>query len=148
GEDHEAAAGLADAAFNRSFLDPLFGRGYPEPVATLVSELVRDGDLEEIGRGMDVLGGNYYTPLRVVADPASPRGASRAGASRGAEGTARGGEVDPRGLEETLRRLRDEYGGPRVVGTECGAAFPAEPGPGGRVEDERRASFGVEHLRA
>ncbi len=148
GEDHEAAAALADAAFNRSFLDPLFGRGYPEPVATLVSELVRDGDLEEIGRGVDVLGVNYYTRLRVVADPASPAGLSLAGASRGAEATAMGWEVYPRGLEETLRRLRDEYGNPRVVVTECGAAFPDEPGPGGRVEDERRASFVVEHLRA
>ena len=36
GEDHEAAAALADAAFNRAFLDPLFGKGYPEPLDAMV----------------------------------------------------------------------------------------------------------------
>ncbi len=148
GEDHEAAAALADAAFNRAFLDPLFGRGYPEPVDGVVASLVRDGDMAEIARPPDVLGVNYYTRLRVRADSESPVGLALAEAPPGADTTAMDWEVYPEGLREVLWRLRDEYGGPRVAVTECGAAYHDEPRPSGRVEDRRRAAFLVSHLRA
>jgi beta-glucosidase len=148
GEDHEAAAALADAAFNRAFLDPLFGRGYPEPVDGLVEALVREGDMAEVARPPDVLGVNYYTRLRVRADPESPFGLALAGAPAGAETTAMGWEVYSEGLREVLVRLRVEYGGPRVAVTECGAAYRDEPQPSGRVDDWRRARFLLSHLRS
>src|SRR5690606_25315489 len=131
GEDNEAAAALADAAFNRAFLDPLFGRGYPEPVDGVVASLVRDGDMAEIARPPDVLGVNYYTRLRVRADSESPVGLALAEAPPGADTTAMDWEVYPEGLREVLWRLRDEYGGPRVAVTECGAAYHDEPRPSG-----------------
>ena len=149
GEDHEAAAALADAAFVRAFLDPLFGRGYPEPLAGMLEPFVREGDLDEVASGRPgVLGVNYYTRLRVRADPESPFGLALAEAPRGAEVTAAGWEVHPAGLRAALERLRDEYGNPRVAVTECGAAYADEPDPSGRVADERRAGFLVSHLRA
>jgi beta-glucosidase len=148
GEDHEAAAALADAAFNRAFLDPLFGRGYPEPVGDMLEPFVREGDLAEVARRPDVLGVNYYTRLRVRSDPESPAGLSLAAAPRDAEVTDMGWEVYPRGLVEVLTRLRDEYDSPRVAVTECGAAFRDEPRASGRVDDVNRARFLVRHLRA
>lgn len=148
GEDHEAAAALADAAFNRAFLDPLFGRGYPEPVGDMLEPFVREGDLAEVARRPDVLGVNYYTRLRVRSDPESPAGLSLAAAPRDAEVTDMGWEVYPRGLVEVLTRLRDEYDSPRLAVTECGAAFRDEPRASGRVDDVNRARFLVRHLRA
>lgn len=148
GEDHEAAAALADAAFNRAFLDPLFGRGYPEPVGDMLEPFVREGDLAEVARRPDVLGVNYYTRLRVRSDPESPAGLSLAAAPRDAEVTDMGWEVYPRGLVEVLTRLRDEYDSLRLAVTECGAAFRDEPRASGRVDDVNRARFLVRHLRA
>lgn len=148
GEDHEAAAALADAAFNRAFLDPLFGKGYPEPLDAMVEALVREGDLAEVAQPVDVLGVNYYTRLRVRADPESPAGLVLAEAPSGAETTDMGWEVYPQGLHEVLVRLRDAYPGVSLAVTECGAAFEDRPKPSGRVEDEQRARFLVSHLRA
>jgi len=148
GEEHELAAELADAVYNRAFLDPLFGRGYPEPLADMLAGHVEDGDLDELSRPLDVLGVNYYTRLRVRADAASPVGLALADPPPASEVTAMGWEVYPRGLYDVLMRLREDYGGPRVVVTECGAAFPDEPDAAGRVDDERRARFVVAHLRA
>src|SRR5690606_3369186 len=123
------------AAFNRAFLDPLFGRGYPEPVGDMLEPFVREGDLAEVARRPDVLGVNYYTRLRVRSDPESPAGLSLAAAPRDAEVTDMGWEVYPRGLVEVLTRLRDEYDSPRLAVTECGAAFRDEPRASGRVDD-------------
>src|SRR5690606_12880277 len=104
GEDHEAAAALADAAFNRAFLDPLFGKGYPEPLDAMVEALVREGDLAEVARPVDVLGVNYYTRLRVRADPESPAVLVLAEAPSGAEPTDLGWAVYPQGPHEALVR--------------------------------------------
>src|SRR5690606_36609632 len=104
--------------------------------------------LDELSRPLDVLGVNYYTRLRVRADAASPVGLALADPPPASEVTAMGWEVYPRGLYDVLMRLREDYGGPRVVVTECGAAFPDEPDAAGRVVDERRARFVVAHLRA
>ncbi len=147
GEEHEAAAALADAAFRRAFLDPLLGRGYPEPLAGILQAHVQAGDMSQVAQPLDVLGVNYYTRLRVVADPTGPAGLSLAPAPQGSDVTAMGWEVSPDGLMEVLTTLRDDYGDPPVVVTECGAAYADAPDKTGRVEDLKRARFVVEHLR-
>ncbi len=148
GEEHEAAAGLADSAYRQAFLDPLLGRGYPEPLAGMLEPHVERGDLELIAQPIDVLGVNYYTRLRVLADDSEPAGLRLAEPPQGAPVTAMGWEVDPSGLTEVLTRLRDEYGNPPVAITECGAAFEDAHGRDGRVDDLGRARFIVAHLRA
>jgi beta-glucosidase len=69
------AARWHDGAFNRWFLDPLYGRGYPaDMVERYIAEgnlavdglsFVRPGDLRVIAAPTDFLGINYYT--RTVA---------------------------------------------------------------------------------
>ncbi len=148
GEEHEAAAGLADAAYRKVFLDPLLGRGYPEALAGMLERHVQRGDLELISQPIDVLGVNYYTRLRVLADPSGPAGMALAEPPKEAPVTAMGWEVVPDGLTDVLTSLRDEYGDPPVVITECGAAFDDVAGKSGRVDDLGRARFIVAHLRA
>ena len=147
GEEHAAAAALADAAFNRSFLDPLLSRGYPEPLAGMLDPYVESGDMALIAQPLDVLGVNYYTRLRVMADPRGHAGLALADPPAGAQVTGMGWEVVEDGLMQVLTMLRDEYGDPPVVVTECGAAYEDVPNRDGRVEDVERARFIVGHLR-
>lgn len=148
GEEHEAAAQLADAAFRRAFLDPLWGRGYPEPLAGMVEPHVESGDMSSIAQPIDLIGVNYYTRLRVMADPAGPAGLALADPPAGTPVTGMGWEVAEEGLTQVLTTLRDDYGDPPVVVTECGAAYADVPDRDGHVQDLERAGFIVGHLRA
>ncbi len=60
----EYATALHDARFNRWFLEPIAGRGYPEigwnACAGDVPEIL-PGDMETIAAPLDFLGVNYYT---------------------------------------------------------------------------------------
>ena len=68
--DRDACRAL-DGSFNRWFLDPLYGRGYPRDViddhvraGRLDSHelpFVQDGDLRTIATATDFLGINYYS---------------------------------------------------------------------------------------
>ena len=74
-----AAAERFDAATNRWFLDPAFGRPYPLDVPGMRQLVPDDLDLDEIADGTrpDFLGVNYYTRHLVAADPAAgPLGAT------------------------------------------------------------------------
>lgn len=148
GEEHEAAARLVDAAYNRSALDPLFRGTYPEAIEGLMAPYVRGGDLDTASTGIDVLGVNHYTRLYVTADPQGPAGLALAEPPAGRKRTAMGWEVAPDALLAQLRELKDDYGNPPVVITENGAAFPDLPGPDGRIDDRDRASYLAAYLRA
>jgi beta-glucosidase len=60
---------------------------------------------------------------------------------RGAQYTAMGWEVYPRGLYEWLKRLQREYGNPAVYVTENGGAFADELTQSGRVHDDDRVDL-------
>lgn len=148
GEDHEAAAGLADAAYNRAVLDPLLRGRYPEALEGLLEPHLQAGDLEQISRRIDLLGVNHYTLLRVAADPQAPAGLSLQGAPAGSRVTAMGWEVAPEALYRQLVELKQEYGNPPVVITENGAAFHDRPSASGRVEDLERAAYLASYTEA
>jgi 6-phospho-beta-glucosidase len=67
------AAAIADAFFNRSFLDPAVKGTFPEELIEIVKELdmvpeFKEGDLELIKENtVDLLGINYYQPRRIKA---------------------------------------------------------------------------------
>ena len=149
-----AAARRMDGHLNRWFLDPIFRGGYPRDMVDLFEgrfgrfDAVREGDLELIGQPIDFLGLNYYMPHRVrhapgagpleleAAPPAPPL-------------TAMGWEIDPGGLLELLRRLRDEYHAGPIYITENGAAFDDPPLNGlGYVDDTERTAYLQDHLEA
>jgi beta-glucosidase len=146
-----AAARLHSAVNHGWFLDPLFGRGYPElaleahaaagHLDALSLEPPPSGDL-------DFLGLNYYTRETIAADPAAPFGIAGV-RRRGVERTTMDWEVHPDGLRQVLLRLQHEYAPSDIRVTENGAAFP-ESGPDGtgRVRDDERRAFLERHVAA
>lgn len=149
-----AAARRFDGQQNRLFLDPVLRGEYPQDVIELFRDVtdfgfVRDGDLALIGAPIDHLGINYYRPNLVVDEPDSDdpvHGGVRL--PEGVEVTAMGWPVQPDGLTELLRRLRDDYKPVPLYIAENGAAFDDVLQPDGTVDDQRRVEYLRGHLRA
>jgi beta-glucosidase len=137
-----------DGDFNRWYLDPLHGRGYPPDMLALhrragrwrsdASSFLRDADLDAIAVPTTFLGINYYTRAIVGANPPPPTGAL----------TDSGWEVYPEGLAPLLSRVHAEYGPRRIYITENGAAYATSPDEHGRVRDSARVAFLRAHVRA
>jgi beta-glucosidase len=149
GAEDVAAAERLDAATNRWFLDPAFGRPYPLDVPGIAELVPDDIDLDEVADGSvpDVLGVNYYTRHVVAADPAAgPLGATLVrtdGARTGIDW-----EVAPDGLRQLLLRIQSTYEPASILITENGAAYEDVAGPGGMVADEPRRRYLAEHIAA
>ena len=153
------AAQLMDGLHNREFLDPLLRGSYPADVVEATAHLsdwgfVLPGDLATISQPLDLLGVNYYFPMRVrAADGPGPGMAAYPG-SQGVQvapprgrPTQMGWEVLPEGLTDLLLRLEADYGVPLVI-TENGAAYPDVVDPSGRVRDTERIAYYESHLAA
>jgi len=157
--DHDAAR-HGDGAFNRWFLDPVFGRRYPADIVADYEaggrlpggalKAVRPDDYAIMSVPTDFLGVNYYTrqvvrsqtvqesqnlPVTLVRSPEAER-------------TTMGWDVYPQGLHDLLCRLHFEYGPSAMYVTENGSAFVDVPDPNGRVEDPRRLAYLRDHLAA
>jgi beta-glucosidase len=150
----------SDGSFNRWFLDPVFGRGYPGDV---VADYVRDGrlpsteppwirpgDLGVIAEPLDFLGINYYTRrvARSTTVPESQNASPTVFPSPESERTTMGWEVCPEELYRLLCRIHFEYRPARLYVTENGAAFVDAVSADGRVHDERRVAYLREHFAA
>ncbi|WP_432924452.1 GH1 family beta-glucosidase [Microbispora sp. CA-135349] len=132
-------ARLIDGLANRLFLDPVLRGEYPADVLAHLERFteVDLDDLPTIAQPIDVLGVNYYTVNRVVADPSSEGHAEYPGSEGIAwedphgEVTEMDWEINPAGLEDLLVRLSRDYPGTPLMITENGAAVPdgvADPG--------------------
>jgi len=161
GTRDEAAALLADQFMNRITLDPLLKGHYPPELswrARAFMPRLRSGEMEKISAPCDFVGLNYYSREKAHWNPLVPvlnfgvtgkDGGRGEGVRDGVPTTAMGWEVWPRGLRDLLMRLKEEYGNPRVLITENGAAFEdkVEEGPRGpRVRDEKRTAFLRDYL--
>jgi beta-glucosidase len=142
--DQEAAI-VAHDHFNRWYLDPITGRGYPEDGARAWGwrrEEVRDGDMELIAAPIDFLGVNYYS-RELVRSPLLP---ALNGADGDRERTAMGWDVYPEGLTETLEFVASRTGDLPLYITENGAAYELdELDP---TRDPDRVKFLQRHLDA
>jgi len=148
-EGDRQAAWWADGSFNRWYLDPLFGRGYPEDMVEHFAPegpAVRDGDLEAIAAPLDFLGVNYYFRQLVSEDPDGGRPILVRDPDWSF--TAMGWEVYPDGLHDLLSRLRDDYAPPAMYIFENGAAYDDLRGHEGEVADPERQAYLDEHLAA
>jgi beta-glucosidase len=157
--DREAAR-HADGAFNRWFLDPVFGRRYPADVVHDYVESgalgsngpdwVRAGDLARIAVATDFLGVNYYT-RRIVRSSIVPDAENETptvAAPPASELTTMGWEVYPEGLYALLCRLHFGYGAAKIYVTENGSAYTDTVAPDGAVHDPRRIDYLRDHLAA
>ena len=154
------AARRADLHMNAFFLDPIFGRGYPDELVEFyrpVTDMafVRDGDLDVIARPVDVLGVNYYRRFTVTATPQTGPAEELPG-SLGAwsilppnvPATQMGWPVEPDALTDLLTRVHRDYAPPRVLITENGAAFEDVVGHDGEIDDTARIAYLRDHVRA
>lgn len=152
------AARIYDGRFNRWFLDPLFGRGYPEDIAATYRTqgwlpegpmpFVQPGDLETIATPCDALAINYYTRAIVRAAKDEPAGNpfDVVPPSPAHELTDMGWEVYPEGLHDLLVRVHRDYAPARILMAENGCSHADSPGPDGRIRDERRIRYLHDHL--
>ena len=145
-----AAAQRQDALFNQWFLDPLYGRGYPEDAVALLGEAApktEPGDLEVIAAPTDFLGINYYTPA-FVRDAPGEGGLAVEQVRQEGEYTAMDWFVYPQGLYDLMQRVHRDYPtGPLYI-TENGAAYEDAPPQDGRVADPERTRYYELHLAA
>ena len=125
-------AAFRDALHNHLYTDPVLLARYPDLVAPLTGDTVRDGDLATIAAPIDFLGVNYYFPELVRADPEATFGMAEVEFPAPSR-TAFDWPVVPAGLTETLTALRDRYGAatPPLYVTENGAAYDDAVGPDG-----------------
>jgi beta-glucosidase len=146
-----AAAQRLDGYYNRWFLDPLYGRGYPTDMAALYGAdpaAQAAPDLAIISTPTDFLGVNYYAPAIVRDAPAAPFLGAEHVSPPGAEYTHMGWLVHPDTFHRLLLRLWREYGVQRIYVTENGAAYP-DPAPSdGRLPDPERTRYLARHLAA
>ena len=146
--DDEGAAVRMDGSQNRWFLDPLFGRGYPQDLVAAYGSLLPRGAVDAMHRyhgRLDFLGVNYYNPWRVESSSELPLRAALVEPVV-PERTAMGWEVRPTGLRHVLERLAREYGATALYVTENGAAYDDEADPSGFVDDEDRRRYLDRHL--
>jgi beta-glucosidase len=166
GPNDVEAARRIDALGNRIFLEPILRGAYPPDVAGLTdwSSFVRDTDLAEISRPIDVLGVNYYTPTLVAARPAGAAAVREDGHGGvatpwiGADDvdflrppgsrTMMQWSVDATGLYDVLTRMSREYPNLPLVVAENGAAYDDYLDPSGRIRDVERIDYLHAHLAA
>jgi beta-glucosidase len=162
--DHEtdvAATRHFDGFRNRWFLDPLFGRGYPEDMVDAYRASgrfdarvdgdgpVRTGDLATIAQPLDVLGLNYYTGIRIArGQEEDETPVVSPGPNPPANHTEMGWEVQPEVLREFLLRLTRDYAPTSIMITENGASYSDGPGEDGCVHDMRRTRYLHDHIVA
>jgi len=149
-----------DGSFNRWFLDPIHGRGYPEDILRDYETdgrlppnwqlLLRDGDLPTIAEATDFLGINYYRREVVRSETLSQELNAPRTVHLPAEDqmTTMGWEIYPDGIYDILHRVHAEYAPRCLYVTENGASFNDVPAADGTVSDDNRIQFVREHLRA
>jgi beta-glucosidase len=150
------ASNNSNGHLNRWFLDPLYGRGYPQDMLALYGDSapqIEPGDMEIIATKTDFLGINYYTNRFTRAVRAEESGLGFASISAeeltdaGYELTEMKWPVMPDGLRELLVWVHREYQPPAVYITENGAAFDDQV-EDGAVHDIRRVEYLREHFAA
>lgn len=149
-DDHTAAR-IYDQRFNRWFLDPLYGRGYPAELAARYDHAMPDvqpDDLDCIATPTDFLGVNYYFRAIVQHNPQAAPFHYDYVSLPDVERTEMGWEVYPDGLYEVLTALHRSYAPAQIYITESGAALCDAVTADQRVHDAGRISYLVRHFQA
>jgi beta-glucosidase len=147
-----AAAERRDAALNRWYLDPAFGRGYPAALVAHYGSLLDGLDLAELDAGatpLDVVGINYYAPEAVRAgtpEDGDPTGSVDAPQPWPATGL--GWPIEADGLRRVVARVTADYRPAAIAITENGAAFEDRVAADGMVRDPERRAYLADHIAA
>ena len=164
-EEDVKAAKIADAFFNRSFLDSAVKGEFPSDLIALLEEIdylpeIEDGDLEIIKNNtVDILGVNYYQPRRIKAKE------TEEGTENGfmpdnffdnyempnrKMNPYRGWEIYEKGIYDILTDLRENYGNIKCFISENGMGVEGEEryiNEDGQIDDDYRIEFVKDHLK-
>ncbi|MBM3743725.1 MAG: beta-glucosidase [Actinobacteria bacterium] len=147
--EDKRAADLADGFDNRWFLNPVFGKSYPEDVLQALGEspAIEAGDMKEIAKDLDFLGVNFYFRQTVKYDatgkPLPIKNVRRENVKR----TFMDWEVHAPAFAEYLTRIHRLYAPKEMYVTENGSAWDDRL-VNGKIEDDERISYFKEHLAA
>ncbi|PAD22688.1 glycoside hydrolase family 1 protein [Terribacillus saccharophilus] len=159
------ASRIADAFFNRSFLDPSVKGEFPHKLVDILRNegympVYTEADLNVIRENtVDLLGVNYYQPRRVKAKehtvhPDAPFMPDRFFDSYEMPGRKmnvhRGWEIYEKGIYDILVNLRDNYGNIPCFISENGMGVEGEEkfrDAEGIIQDDYRIDFIKDHLR-
>jgi beta-glucosidase len=147
--EDQAAAKRLDGLSNRWYLDPLYGRGYPQDILDIYGEdapEIQTGDLAKIAVETDFIGVNYYIRHLVKHSDNAAQGHLEFVKSD-LERTDFDWEIYPQGLAELALRLGTEYQAKEVYITESGACYD-DTMIDGQVNDEKRRKYLELHLEA
>jgi beta-glucosidase len=151
-----------DGLWERWYLDPLYGRGYPADIladkiqAGQISEsdieYIQEGDLQAIAVRTDFIGLNHYTrevtrSREIPEEENMPRTVFQA-KKDDVHWTEMDWEVYPEGLYHILGRLHFEYQVPKIYITENGCSYSDGPDASGRIADHRRTAYLRSYLTA
>ncbi|HUX38503.1 MAG TPA: GH1 family beta-glucosidase [Rectinemataceae bacterium] len=149
-EEDILAASRAGDQRTALFMDPLFGKGYPEGHLAAYPGIVMpivQGDLEKIAMPIDFLGVNYYNEDVVEAvaiSPEHPEGFRRVPSWE--DESDMGWAVSPGGMKRLLSGLHERWKPKALVVTENGYASRDEPDASGRVADRGRIDYLRGHI--
>lgn len=147
------AARKADALFNRLFLEPALGMGYPVEDMPLLKRIERRyalwRDWDNMAFDFDFIGVQHYFPLVVRYNAFMPVvGISEVKPkSRKVPVTALGWEISAGGMYAVLKQFAAYPGVRRIIVTEGGAAFNDQP-EGDSVRDADRVLYFQDYLGA
>lgn len=159
------AAQIADAFFNRSFLEPAVKGTFPEELVTIVKELdmvpaMEADDLQTIRENtIDLLGINYYQPRRIMKKE-SPIDQAKSpmpddyfdnyDMPNKKMNPYRGWEIYEKGIYDILTNTRENYGNIKCYISENGMGVEGEErfvNADGVIEDDYRIEFVSDHLK-
>ncbi len=144
---NDAAAKGFDAVWNGAYLDPLLKGVYPAQARGFIEPLLRANDMAVIRQPVDFIGANYYAPAYLRFDLMSKAHIAPADPPPNTARDAFNREIDPAGMWQILKRLRDEYGNPNVLITENGCSDPFSDDPAIQ-NDTFRIAYLRRHLEA
>lgn len=147
GEDIQAARRF-EGYFNDWFIDPVYGRGYPDEMVRYYADMmpeIKDGDMKIIAVEPDFLGINYYNASLIRHQSGDWKPEVENVPMPGVWKTA-DREVYPPGLYDTLKKVNERYQPRALFITENGAAVDDPEPENGVVKDPERVRFFREHL--
>ncbi|QHS62646.1 GH1 family beta-glucosidase [Chitinophaga agri] len=145
------AARKADALFNRLFIEPVLGMGYPVDDFPLLRRIERRyalwRDWDQLAFDFDFIGVQNYFPLVVRKNAFMPVvGISEVKPKfRKVPITALGWEISGEGMYAILKQFGAYKGIKKLMVTESGAAF-ADIMSGGAIDDQDRIGYFREYL--
>lgn len=151
------AAQFGNQLLNHITLGPLYKQAYPEEMQRRLRWFwpkTEDNDLAVISQPTDFVGINHYNCERASHRWYIPflnlwiSGANNTCGEHeknGKQYTAMGWQVEPEGMAQALRMLREDYGNPTVLITENGAAFEDSLREGS-VDDKKRIAYFEQYL--